>query len=222
MDHPGYEGKYPKLNHRFESETVPGLYFVGTTMHSHDYKKAAGGFIHGFRYLVRALHRILEQDQEETGSDWPKLVMKTSSDAVDQVVKRLNTAGGPYQMFGQLVDIILFYTPLGSQSPIITYREEVPLKYVLIGVEKWCAKEKTNGGGSRPGGVCSYVQVSLEYGKDHRPIGSRDPFAEDRVGITGETSHFLHPILRSYSPNPDPQQSYLKPFIFVGKEQLSE
>merc|ERR1719163_2296584 len=54
----GYASKYPLLNPRFESATVPRLFFVGTMMHSNDFKKASGGFIHGFRYLIRALHRV--------------------------------------------------------------------------------------------------------------------------------------------------------------------
>ena len=33
-------------------------------MHANDYRKAAGGFIHGFRYLVRSLHRVLEIEEE--------------------------------------------------------------------------------------------------------------------------------------------------------------
>jgi hypothetical protein len=39
---------------------VPGLFFAGTLSHGKDHLRAAGGFIHGFRYTARALHRLLE------------------------------------------------------------------------------------------------------------------------------------------------------------------
>ena len=58
-------GKHPQLTARFESANVPGLFFAGTLMHGNDHKKSSGGFIHGFRYLVRALHRILEEQEAE-------------------------------------------------------------------------------------------------------------------------------------------------------------
>ena len=53
-------GKYPKMSAAFESTNVPGLWFAGTLMHGNDWRKSSGGFIHGFRYLVRALGNILE------------------------------------------------------------------------------------------------------------------------------------------------------------------
>ena len=54
----------------FESVTTPGLYFAGAMMHGNDYRRSAGGFIHGFRYLVRALARHLEVDVEN--GEWPR------------------------------------------------------------------------------------------------------------------------------------------------------
>lgn len=69
--------------------------------------------------------------------------------------------------------------------------------------------------------MCSYVQLSLEYGKAPPP-GQRDPFSESRVGLTGEESHFLHPILRSYEVNPVSEETHRRPWLFVNKTQLSE
>jgi hypothetical protein len=39
---------------------VKGLYVVGALMHSRDYGTAAGGFIHGFRHLIRAFFHTLQ------------------------------------------------------------------------------------------------------------------------------------------------------------------
>jgi hypothetical protein len=63
-------GKHPALRHgSFESVNVPGLFFAGTAMHAVDYRVSSGGFIHGFRYLCRALHRQLEEEEaDDAGS----------------------------------------------------------------------------------------------------------------------------------------------------------
>ena len=58
-------GKHPATTARYESDTVPGLYFAGTLAHGLDAKKSSGGFIHGFRYTARALHRVLEEEEAE-------------------------------------------------------------------------------------------------------------------------------------------------------------
>ena len=41
--------KYPQLTPEYESTNVPGMFFCGTLAHGKDWKRAAGGFIHGFR-----------------------------------------------------------------------------------------------------------------------------------------------------------------------------
>jgi hypothetical protein len=58
-------GKHPAVTARFESTNVPGLYFAGTLAHALDYKKSSGGFIRGFRYNARALHRFLEEEEAD-------------------------------------------------------------------------------------------------------------------------------------------------------------
>lgn len=40
---------YPDMDDDFQSKLYPGLYFMGPLMHALDYRKSAGGFIHGFR-----------------------------------------------------------------------------------------------------------------------------------------------------------------------------
>ncbi|PIK57695.1 putative FAD-dependent oxidoreductase domain-containing protein 2, partial [Apostichopus japonicus] len=45
-----YSGKYPNIKPDYGAEGIPGMYFAGTNSHSLDFRKSAGGFIHGFRY----------------------------------------------------------------------------------------------------------------------------------------------------------------------------
>lgn len=55
-------------------------------MHGNDHGEAAGGFIHGYRYLIRALHRFLELFEEEpysrngTESYWSKYSQQLQTD----------------------------------------------------------------------------------------------------------------------------------------------
>jgi len=50
-----FNGKFPDIFHNYESQHVPNIFFAGTTTHSLDFKKSAGGFIHGFRYTSMCL-----------------------------------------------------------------------------------------------------------------------------------------------------------------------
>jgi hypothetical protein len=51
VSHPkGRAKKYPSINHNFESVDHKGMFVAGTATHSLDFRKSAGGFIHGFRY----------------------------------------------------------------------------------------------------------------------------------------------------------------------------
>lgn len=42
--------KYPQIKPSYESRGTRGLFVLGTASHSVDFRKSAGGFIHGFRY----------------------------------------------------------------------------------------------------------------------------------------------------------------------------
>ena len=60
-----YNGKYPVMTSEYESVNVDGLYFAGQLAHGKDFKRAAGGFIHGFRYTARALFNVLEHKYQK-------------------------------------------------------------------------------------------------------------------------------------------------------------
>ena len=53
--------------YNYEVANVKGLYVVGALMHSRDYGTAAGGFIHGFRHLIRAFFHTLQVRTHITG-----------------------------------------------------------------------------------------------------------------------------------------------------------
>ena len=57
-----YSGQYPRLDSRYQSSSVPHLFFAGAASHGSDRYRygSPGGFIHGYRFTVKALWRVLE------------------------------------------------------------------------------------------------------------------------------------------------------------------
>ncbi|MBT0773872.1 NAD(P)-binding domain-containing protein [Kineosporia sp. J2-2] len=171
--------RFPAQTSAWESVNVPGLYIAGTLSQMRDFKKSTSGFIHGFRYAVRALSRILDQRYE--GQDWPSTELAAEPVAItDAVIARVNRTSALWQQFGVLADVV---TVDGGQA---RYLEEVPVDYF------------------REGGVGvpehAFV-VTLEYGPDHDQV---DPFdidvariAQDEPGQAHDAA-YLHPVVRHY------------------------
>jgi len=199
--------KYPKLNYDYSSRNVKGLYFAGALTHELDYKRGAGGFIHGFRYTSRALVRILNHrlPRHSKGStSWPsKLLNKNEFVSGDHMLSRINSMAGPYQMFAELCDLIVFeadekicknekkrklknkFEKSGvneeqkkkEENNIVfaKYYEEMPVSFMAEFVTKHLKKSK-------------YMSVCFEYGHGkfsdmdtlhHKYIGTRfGPIAE--------------------------------------------
>lgn len=103
-------GKLPELDERYESVSAPGLYFVGALMHARDFRRSSGGFIHGFRYLVRLfaqLHYPAEVPMRTrhfafTGD------MRCYTDLCAHLFARIHSASSLYQMFGVLRDAFYY------------------------------------------------------------------------------------------------------------------
>ena len=127
-------GKHPAATPRYEALGVPGLYFAGTLAHGADHRRSSGGFIHGFRYTARALHRILEEEEDgeavaggaaavEVGPAgafprgasaptpapcaWPTTRVRGLRALVALILRRVNSGAGLYQMFGALADVFV-------------------------------------------------------------------------------------------------------------------
>ncbi|XP_028395270.1 FAD-dependent oxidoreductase domain-containing protein 2-like [Dendronephthya gigantea] len=180
----GKKKKFPEIKGNFESKRVPRMWIAGVASHSLDWRKSAGGFIHGYRYTARALHRILESKNH--GVKWRHHEMH-HLDVLNMIVKRINEASAPYQMFGVLVDVVI-YQPDGKAL----YVEEFPLQLVS-------QLERYTGLPEGP-----IIVINLEYGKGFSGAG-KDPFREDRA--TGDpsdahNSNFLHPVIYFYHKPP--------------------
>ncbi|MFI9006011.1 NAD(P)-binding domain-containing protein [Actinosynnema sp. NPDC053489] len=173
--------RFPEQTAAWESVNVPDLFFAGTITQARDFKKSTSGFIHGFRYGVVALHRILEHRYH--GVPWPSRDLAPEAVA-DAVVERVNRTSALWQMFGFLADVVL----VGSDGAL-RYAEEVPLAHLHEAV-----------GRGDFGDVESYFAVTLEYGADHDKVNPFDITAgrtaqDDTSGLDGR---YLHPVVRHF------------------------
>jgi hypothetical protein len=102
----------------------------GCAGHGKDYRRAAGGFIHGFRYTARALFRILSAKYEGK----PRLGVETYdvtskqglADLEDKLFYRIDNSDANYQMVHSLGDgVVLHCTDDAGMRA--DYHEEVQI-----------------------------------------------------------------------------------------------
>jgi thioredoxin reductase len=172
--------RFPAQTSQWESVNVPDLYFAGTLMQVRDFKQSTSGFIHGFRYCVRALHRLFEQKYE--GAVWPHTELPATAESLmEAVLARVNRSSALWQQFAFLCDLIV------ATRDGASYYEELPSAYVHE---------------SEFGRSDNYFTITLEYGPDHDQF---DPFdvAVGRIAQDErERSHegrYLHPVVRRFS-----------------------
>ncbi|MQY11102.1 Ferredoxin--NADP reductase [Streptomyces sp. RB5] len=177
------DDRFPATTPVGESVNVPGLYFAGTIMQGPTFKRATTGFIHGFRYSVRAQYRTLRQRYH--GEAWP--VTEVGADpgqAADAVIGRINRTSALWQQFGVLGDVLLM-APDGT----LRYAEEVPTGHVHDAVRD-----------GDFGPVRSYGVITLEYGADHDRVNPFDVSAgrKSQQDVMGLDGRYLHPVIRWY------------------------
>jgi hypothetical protein len=173
------DDRFPEQTAAYESVNVPDLYFAGTLTQQRDFKKSTNGFIHGFRYGVRALHRVLDARYHDI--PWPARPLPAAPEAIaDAVVERVNRSSGLWQQFGFLGDVV------GVAGDRAVYQEEVPLDLVA-------------GGGL--GSAEHRFVVDLEYGPGHDHVDPFDvsvPRVAENDAEHASDSVYLHPVVRHY------------------------
>ncbi|XP_075689623.1 FAD-dependent oxidoreductase domain-containing protein 2 isoform X2 [Rhinoderma darwinii] len=192
----GLKRKYPLLNPNYEAKHNRGLFVVGTASHGIDFRKSAGGFIHGFRYTVRSVHRMMENRYHNI--PWPSTHYSISQ-LLNVLLRRINEASGLYQMFEVLVDVIL----LGVDSTTFEYLEEVPAGTIPT-------LDTSTGRKLYDTGVFILI---MEYGKNFSGP-DKDVFHYNRAigdAKVAWRSNFLHPVIYYYKQLPSEQQMELRP-----------
>ena len=173
--------RFPAQTEQWEAVNVSGLYFAGTLSQVRDFKKSTSGFIHGFRYGVRALHKILELRYGNT--PWPSARLAATPESITAaVIARVNRSSALWQQFGFLADVV---TVSGAAA---RYHDEVPVDYFTRA-----------GLSTADHDVEQAFVVTLEYGPEHDQV---DPFditvsrvAQDVVGQAHDAA-YLHPVVR--------------------------
>jgi thioredoxin reductase len=165
--------KYPEILPHYESTNNENLFFVGALMHSLDFKKSSGGFIHGFRYLIKNFVNI------NYNCEFTVSVFKDINDLVSKIFHKINKTSPMYQMYGQICDF--FY--LDKETNEILYYDDINISFVLNGYF--------------PMNTDKFFIVSLDYGnKKVTDIGEFGKFIPP-VG-SESTGSLLHPTLKAY------------------------
>ncbi len=165
--------RFPDQTSAWESVNVKDLYFAGTITQMRDFKKTNSGFIHGYRYNVRALARLLQTRYH--GVSLAKEAFPATIEEVEKrILRRVNSSSGLWQQFGFLCDVV------DLDGDEARYLEELPVDYFQDSSE-WRDRR--------------LVTVALEFGHVEN-----DPFNIPRFprAEKADRSTFLHPVLRYY------------------------
>ncbi|XP_074511715.1 FAD-dependent oxidoreductase domain-containing protein 2-like [Sebastes fasciatus] len=190
MNSDNAKGRLPAVSAVYEGKNNPGLFVLGTAAHSRDYRSSAGGFVHGFRYTVRAVHRVLEQRYHS--NRWQSTTLLTTQ-LQSWILKRIGEASGPYQMFEVLGDVILLR---GSHCE---YIEEFTLQ-ALPQFSSVSGHEVSNQG---------LIVLVMQYGKQKIDYLGRNRAETDWT--KAYKSNFLHPVLYYYDKLPTEEEMKLRP-----------
>jgi thioredoxin reductase len=168
--------KYPKIKPHYESSNNKNLYFIGSLMHSLDFKKSSGGFIHGFRYLIKNFVNI----NYELGFNINVFRNNYVNSLAKQIYNKINYTSPMYQMYGEIVDFFYF----DKKTKEIIYYNNVSINLVLNGYFKMNTDQ--------------LFILSLEYNK--KIITDIHGFDKTLSSVGDESSAaLLHPILRVYN-----------------------
>ena len=119
--------KYPKIKKNYESVSSPNLFFIGSLMHLHDFRKSSGGFIHGFRYLIKLFMQI-NYKMPFSIQTFNISELSDLGGFVQFIMHRINTASSIYQMFGVLCDKFGFKKDVTTIHYIMDVIPELPIQ----------------------------------------------------------------------------------------------
>jgi thioredoxin reductase len=145
-----HDDRLPAQTPEWESVNVPGLYFAGALTQANGFEKSASGFIHGFRYNLRALFRMLEKKHHRR--PWPSRELEpTPEGLVEATLARVNRACALWRQPGFHHDVIdhdVIVVDEGWDGA--RYYEEMPLAYIQQ---------------SEIGEHSHYYTITLEFGE---------------------------------------------------------
>ena len=169
--------------HLILTSSSPYRHLILTSFSPHLHSPSVG-FIHGFRYLVRSLGKILELENHHMA--WPSRSVSVEPSRVKgeptsdtqmwryvelatAILKRSSESSGPYQMFAVLMDVYAF----DIDGSCIRY-DEVPSGYMTEFLNRTGLLHETDHEKRK------YIAVTMKYGEEYSGPG-KDTFASSRV-----------------------------------------
>ena len=81
--------RFPPTNDWYEAINTPNVHYIGYLMHEADFRKGAGGFLSGYRYLIRNLVNHIQS--QDSGISYPRLSL-SKEEAIAHAVARFQVA----------------------------------------------------------------------------------------------------------------------------------
>lgn len=186
------KGHLPDITPEYESTSHQGLYFIGSLSHALEKGKSSGGFIHGFRYVIRYFYQL--HYLESFPIRYVDIMKDTNS--LDQLVNnQLDLTEFSQQLFIHLNQTSAMYQMYGLIATIF-YREGDRMKMVMdVSHYLYTYTVRHN----HPiQDMNEYVFcITLEYGKEKNLLMNRVGLKESTTG-TEHLSKLLHPVIRVY------------------------
>lgn len=175
-----YDDKYPIIDHKYESNNNKNLFFIGTLMHSLDFKVSSGGFIHGFRYLIKYFVNI-NYDRIFNIID---LDYKNLENITDLIMHKINETSPMYQMHSVLGDILCF----DKITKQIKYVNDVSKDFFKFNKIFNNNTDKI------------FITITLEFSKKKITNIAELGIKFSSIGFENN-SKYIHPIFRIYDCN---------------------
>lgn len=169
--------KFYALNEVWESDNVSNLYFIGTLMQAID-RQSASGFIHGFRYNIRTLSKLLMQFHEQKAYPSEQVDVTDFKTFLGKLYTRFSIGDAIYQLYGFLGDLLV----LDETEKKVEWFKDLPVKYI----QKNLDENKHS------------LQLTLEFGFHHYPGKSSLEFMRPSDPHNTPKSYFLHPVIKHY------------------------
>ena len=171
--------RFPKQTSEWESTNIPDLYYIGAITQQRDFKKHTSAFIHGFRYNVQCLAKILEYKYQ--GEELPNEDLEYNTEVItNKLVEQINRTSALWQQFGFICDLLT----VNPEKRTAKYYKSLPVDYIMDS-DQWKDDHQ--------------FYLTLEYGDIAM---EEDTFAVDRIRrdevTDSKESKFLHPIVRHY------------------------
>ena len=228
---PRFGKKFPVTTNLYESVNEANVWFLGAMMHGLDWKKSAGGFIHGFRYLIKATHATLMNRYE--GQEFPNTLVKGGRNGLlEYLLRRVQNVDGHYQMFSIIGDVVILEGKEKAKDDEFRVYEDVLLnnlfEYDFVKSSKRILAWKFDYGIYHEGPGVLFEQVAgpehpqesgflhpifTEYESNTGKVLSNLHLPEDFLTLFDSTTHHLEPLsgyllriqkgLKSFEPPPE-------------------